>query len=159
MENVRGLAYADARGILDKALRLVRDDYAILGPQIWDAAEFGAATKRSRLFVIGIHKDRGEASTVDDVAVRKCRPATVQAAISDLENATALGEDGGFDVWRVVRAGRPFDYARALRSPDGRFTGHRITEHTKPVIKRFAKVPEGGFDPVGRHPRLAWSGQ
>lgn len=159
MENVRGLAYADARGVLDEALRLVENDYAILGPHIWDAAQFGAATKRSRLFVIGIHKDCGDALTPEDIAILKRTPATVRAAISDLQGAVALGEENGFDVWRITRAGRPFDYARVLRLPHGRFTGQRATEHSNQVVKRFDKVPEGGVDPVGRHPRLAWSGQ
>ena len=159
MENVRGLAYSDSRSVLDEALRLVDDGYSILGPHIWDAAQFGAATKRSRLFVIGIHKDCGETLTLEEVAVLRRDPATVRAAISDLEGAVALGEDDGFDVWRIARVGRPFDYARLLRSPDGRFTGQRATAHTNQVAMRFDKVLEGGVDPIGRHPRLAWSGQ
>ncbi len=159
MENVRGLAYSNARGLLEKALRLVKDDYAILEPDVWNAAEFGAATKRSRLFIIGIHKDRGESLTKEDVDIFKRTPATVRAAISDLAGAVALGEDDGFDVWRTARVGRPFNYARVLRSPDGRFTGHRETEHTAKVVTRFANIPAGGVDPIGRHPRLAWSGQ
>lgn len=159
MENVRGLAYSDSRGVLDEALQFVEDRYSILGPHIWDAAQFGAATKRSRLFIIGIHKDCGEALASDDVAALKRTPATVRAAITDLEQAVAVGEDKGFDIWRIARTGRPFDYARQLRSPDGRFTGQRVTEHTKQVMVRFDMIPEGGHDRVGRHPRLAWSGQ
>ncbi len=159
MENVRGLAYSDARGALDEALRVVEGDYEILGPTIWNAAEFGAATNRSRLFVIGIHKDCGDGLTLEEVAHLRRAPATVQAAISDMEGAVALGEENGFDLWRIARVGRPFDYARTLRSPDGRFTSHRNTEHTRKVVMRFDLVPEGGVDTVGQHPRLAWSGQ
>lgn len=159
MENVRGLAYSDSRGVLDEALRLVEEHYSILGPHILDAAQFGAATKRSRLFVFGIHKDCGQALTLEDIAFLKRSPATVRAAISDLEGAVALGEESGFDVWRIARLGRPFDYARLLRSPDGRFTGQRATEHTERVARRFENVLEGSIDSVGRHPRLSWSGQ
>jgi DNA (cytosine-5)-methyltransferase 1 len=159
MENVRGLAYSDARGVLDEALQPVEDAYAIFGPHIWDASEFGAATKRSRLFVIGLHKDRGEAVTLEDIAVLKRPPATVQAALSDLDGAVALGEEDGFDVWRIVRADRPSDYARGLRARDSRFTGHKKTKHSAGVVKRFAEVPQGSEDVVGRHPRLAWQGQ
>lgn len=159
MENVRGLAYSDSRKVLDDGLRLMEDEYAILGPQIWDAAQFGAATKRARLFIIGVHKDDGDALAPDDITAQQKTPATVRAAISDLQGAEALGNEDGFDVWRITRLGRPYEYARSLRSPDGRFTGHRQTEHTKKVARRFDKVPQGGIDPVGRHPRLAWSGQ
>jgi len=44
-------------------------------------------------------------------------------------------------------------------SPDRLFTGHRRTVHTPAVLKRFAAVEQGGFDIVGRHPRLNWNGQ
>jgi DNA (cytosine-5)-methyltransferase 1 len=159
MENVRGLAYSGARNVLYEALRLVEDEYAILGLHIWDAAEFGAATKRPRLFVIAVHKNCGEALTLKDVALLRRAPATVRSAIGDLEGSVALGVEDGFDVWRVARSGRPSNYARTLRSPDGRFTGHRVTEHTKKVAKRFDRIPEGAVDVVGRHPRLAWFGQ
>lgn len=159
MENVRGLAHSDARGVLDEALQLVADDYAVLGPHIWDASEFGAATRRRRLFVIGIHKDRGEPVRLKDVAILKCQPATVRAAISDLEDAVAIGEERGFDVWRRIGRGRPFDYARALHSPDRLFTGQKATAHALEVTRRFAELPEGGKDEIGRHPRLAWLGQ
>lgn len=158
MENVLGLAYSNSRSVLDKALLQV-DEYAILGPEIWNAAQFGAATNRSRLFVIGVHKDRGEPITSDDMRPWKCEPATVQSAIGDLEGATVVGEEDGFDTWRVDPLARSTGYARALRSPDGRFTGHRITRHSESVAARFNDLREGGFDSIGRHPRLAWSGQ
>ena len=158
MENVTGLAYSNARGVLDEALRQV-DEYAILGPQIWDAAQFGAATNRLRLFVIGIHMDRGELVRLEDMDALKQKPATVRAAIGDLESARAVGEEDGFDVWRIAGFSRPSDYARTLRSSSGHFTGHRMTKHSKQVMTRFDKLPEGGVDLIGRHPRLAWSAQ
>ena len=123
MENVRGLSYDNAVGELEDGLQLVKDQYAIMGPHIWDARNFGAATTRPRLFVIGIHKDPGDALNVADIESFKR------------------------------------EYARALRSSDRCFTGQRWTAHSQQVIERFANVPQGGIDPVGRHPRLAWSGQ
>ena len=158
MENVLGLTYSNTRYVLDKALRQV-DEYAILGPEIWNAAQFGAATNRSRLFVVGIHKDCGEPITSKDMNAWTRKPTTVRDAIRDLESATIVGEEDGFDIWRIDPFARSFGYARSLRSPDGRFTSHRITQHSKRVITRFDDLPEGGFDPIGRHPRLAWSGQ
>lgn len=159
-ENVRGLAYSDARGVLEDALKMVQDTYSILGPRIWDAAQFGAATRRSRLFVIGVHKDRGEVPTPEEIVALHCPPATVRAAISDLGSAVPIGEVDGFDFWqRVVGRGRPFRYASALHSPDGVFTGHRRTAHAPEVVERFARIPQGGRDEVGRHPRLTWLGQ
>jgi DNA (cytosine-5)-methyltransferase 1 len=159
MENVRGLAYSDASYVLNRALQRVTDRYSILGPCVLDASEFGAATKRARIFVIGVHKDHGDPVTADDIAALRRPAATVQAAIGDLEGAIEEGEREGFDTWRITQVGRPFEYARRLRSSDGRFTGHRPTAHSKAVIKRFDKVAQGGIDEIGRHPRLSWDGQ
>ena len=159
MENVRGLGYSNASHVLEEALALVAQEYFVLGPEIWNAADFGAATRRSRLFVIGIRRDCGDALRKEDVDALKRQPSTVRAAIADLEGAEFVDDRDGFDVWRITRVGRPFEYARVLRSADGKFTGHQKTRHSEVVRTRFRDVPEGGVDQVGRHPRLAWSGQ
>lgn len=159
MENVRGLAYSDARAVLDRALKKVEDEYAILGPEILDASNFGAATKRQRLFVIGIRKDRNCVLTRADIDAYKRPAATVHAAISDLSDATQLKSEDDFDLWRISRLGRPSNYAAALRSDDGTFTGQQATVHTAAVVKRFRKVKQGETETIGRHPRLDWSGQ
>ena len=159
MENVRGLAYSDARHVLDDALALVSDRYAVQGPHIWDAAHFGAATRRQRLFVIGIHKDRGEAMSLEEIAARKVEPTTVRAAIGDLHNAVRVGDDDGYDVWRFARPGRPSNYASAMRDQSGRFTGHTKTVHGPEIARRFAALETGAIDPIGRHPKLDWEAQ
>ena len=159
MENVRGLGYLGARCVLEKGLCEIGEEYGVLGPIIWNAADFGAATKRSRLFVVGIHKDHGDGLRVEEVCALRRRAATVRDGIGDLEGAVALGCENGFDTWRVGKVGRPRAYARGLRSADGRFTGHRTTKHSGAVVARFERVPPGGIDVVGRHPRLAWTGQ
>jgi len=159
MENVRGLAYDGARGVLDTALGQIVDRYHILGPTILDAAHYGAATRRRRLFVIGIDKDVGEALELDDIRAYEKPAATVRSAISDLLAAKRLDADGEFDRWQIAKRGRPFDYARLLRSDDGHFTSHRMVEHKADVVRRFTTVVPGKMDTVGRHPRLAWEGQ
>lgn len=160
MENVRGLAYADSRSVLDAAIAQVDDRYHIFGPQIFDAASFGAATRRRRLFVIGIRKDTGNAMTMADIAAFERPASTVREAISDLADPydVALPNDE-FDLWRIAKRGRPYEYARRLRARGGTFTGHRIVDHKPEVVLRFAGVQPGKMDTVGRHPRLAWEGQ
>jgi len=159
MENVRGLEYTGARDVLDEAVAQVSDRYNILGPKIWNAADFGAATNRRRLFVIGIHKDASDAMTVAEVEAMMKPAATVKAAIADLQDASFVGMVDGFDVWRIEKQGRPHAYANRLRSADKIFTGQQATIHTDKVIQRFKSVPQGGTDTVGRHPRLSWQGQ
>ena len=160
MENVRGLAYDDAKGVLDTALATLGKRYKVFGPVILDAADFGAATKRRRLFVIGIRGDLNRQLSMADLEPFMRAPATVSDALADLTGAKAVGVDAaGFDTWRIASRGKVSSYARALRSSSRTFTGHRIVEHKPEVAKRFSEVPPGGTDKVGRHPRLSWSGQ
>lgn len=159
MENVKGLAYADARPALDEALAILPSFYRILGPVILDAADFGAATRRPRLFVIGYDPERFDTLTLDHIEAAKSAPATVQSAIADLRSAVQTDESEGYDVWKIVDHGNPSPYASALRDVDGTFTGHRRTAHTAAVVARFERVAQGGVDSVGRHPRLDWNGQ
>lgn len=159
MENVKGLGYADARPVLDSALEMVPGRYKILGPMVLDASDFGAATKRPRLFVIGYDPSRFGAFSIADIDAIKRSPATVKSAIADLSSAVHLDDDDGFDRWKIVKKGRPSSYASSLRSSDGTFTGHRRTVHTSEVVARFEKVAQGEVEPIGRHPRLSWGGQ
>lgn len=157
MENVPGLGHAEAKTLLDYALNLIPDAYSILGPVVLDAADFGAATRRQRLFVIGTDPERLYPLTIEDIEIQKRPATTVRAAIADLQQAKYVGMDGDFDVWKTW--GRPSKYAKGLRSPNGKFTGHLATKHTREVVRRFSKVTPGSFDIVGRHPRLDWEGQ
>ncbi|WP_082596399.1 DNA cytosine methyltransferase [Sphingomonas sp. Root241] len=162
MENVRGLAYQDARPVLDDALALVSDRYDILGPNIWDASDFGAATKRNRMFVIGIRRDRKAPLSLADVEALKRPAATVRQALSDLKDLRPIEDDPnlpGFDRWSIDRPGAPTSYARPLRAKNRITTGHRPTVHTSAVVKRFHDVRPGGVDKIGRHPRLRLGGQ
>jgi len=159
MENVTGLSSQNSIEILDNALNRVKRKYSLLGPCIWDASEFGAATKRPRLFVIGVHKDRCDPITRDDINSQRKPATSVQSAIGDLVGALEEGEQGGFDYWRITHPAQPVSYAKKMRAPDLRFTGHRETRHTSSVIERFAKVSPGCIDEVGRHPRLKWDSQ
>jgi DNA (cytosine-5)-methyltransferase 1 len=162
MENVRGLAYTDALPVLEAALEIVAPDYAIAGPKILNAADFGAATNRHRMFVVGIRKDLERSFDWEALESFKKPAATVADALADLEGAVALkpGADlGEFDRWRIVRRGAPRAYVKPLRSADREFTGNQITTHTAPVVARFARVRPGEMDKVGRHPRLDPLGQ
>ena len=108
---------------------------------------------------IGMHNGRADPLTLEDLAVWKKPAATVQDAISDLEAAEYVGEEGGFDIWRTESNGRPTGYASRLRASDGLFSGHRATTHADKTVQRFSTVRPGQMDKVGRHPRLDWRGQ
>lgn len=160
MENVRGLGVGSARELLDQSIKSLGGYYSVTEPLILDAADFGAATKRRRLFVVGVHKDSGVALGREQIE-RQCKfPATVKQAIFDLRQSVATHEDSdGFDHWKIIGKGRPSEYSKALRNSTGTFTGHRITVHRTEIARRFAKVEQGGIDAIGRHVRLTWDGQ
>lgn len=159
MENVVGLGNQSSIEMLRSAISLLGNEYSILGPCIWDAAEFGAATKRSRLFVIGIHKGYSDPIAADEINNKKTPPTTVRDAIEDLTDATFEDEQDGFDFWKISQKRKPTEYAKAIRSSNLRFSGHRVTCHSEKVMKRFSDLPQGSIDEIGRHPRLQWEGQ
>jgi DNA (cytosine-5)-methyltransferase 1 len=158
MENVRGLTEGRNRDLLEGSLDLVRSKYRLTGPTILDAADFGAATTRRRVFVVGIRKSAAGALPSSVFVPTHAKKATVKAAIGDLRDLRPLGLDGEFDRWKISMPGRPSYYAASLRSGDGSFTGNQRTAHTYEVLKRFSKLPQGGMDRVGRYPRLSWEG-
>lgn len=162
MENVRGLVHTGVRPILDSALETVSEDYDILGPTVWEAAQFGAATTRPRMFVIGVRKSHGAVITEIHIKRQKAPATTVAQAIGDLMGAKSLAADANapeIDRWKIDGRRSSSTYAKALRSIDSVFTSHRVTVHTPEVVARFAATMPGGYEKVGRHPRLAPEGQ
>ncbi len=160
MENVAGLTQGDARSVLDAGTDTVSGRYRVLAPLTLDACQFGAATKRKRIFVIGYDPGRCDDIHVEDIEAFRVPSATVADAISDLEGAERCVEDvGRFDTWLLRSCDGTSAYAKGLRSQDSRFTSHRVTKHAPHVAERFRTVLPGKVDVIGRHPRLAWSGQ
>ena len=158
MENVVGLVAKGTSNILREALARVSSEYHIFGPQKWSVSEFGGATTRSRVFVIGMCKRRTNEFRQEEMDTEKVHSNTVKHAIGDLESAVYIGVDDRFDVWRVKDRRRSSEYSKALQSQEGFFTSHVVTQHTTSVKKRFAKLKEGEVDSVGRYPRLSWNG-
>jgi DNA (cytosine-5)-methyltransferase 1 len=159
MENVQGLAFADALPELEAAIGSLPSDYFLLRPMIFDASDFGAATSRKRLFVVGYDPSRCEPIWPDDFEARKCSRATVADALSGLSCTTRLQSEDCDDVWQIPASARLSDYATALVASDRSFTGNQRTRHTAKVTNRFSTVQPGRIDSIGRHPRLSWDGQ
>lgn len=163
MENVEGLLLGSARNELDEALALV-SDYVVSEPKVLDAADFGAATKRRRAFVVGFLVDdpaRPPAKfDFEDLSNYKADAATVEDAISDLKSISKVADEAdGTDIWRLIENACSSAYAESLHSPDRTLTGNKRTAHMDHVLARFATVKQGGFDPIGKYPRLKWDGQ
>ena len=159
MENVQGLAFKDSRPELDSAMALLPETYTIIGPVVLDAADFGAPTKRKRIFVIGYDPSRCEAFDLDTINSVKSKPVTVAEALSGLKHVVESEQQCDFDSCRMPKNAKLSAYAQKQAAPDKSFTGNMKTVHTQRVIDRFATVQPGKADLVGRHPRLTWNGQ
>ncbi|MEQ1753508.1 MAG: DNA cytosine methyltransferase [Micropepsaceae bacterium] len=158
-ENVRGLGFEKNISVLTEGLNQLKGRWNIVGPIFVDASDFGAPTKRIRLFVFGFDSDRMSVPSVKALAAKSRSSVNVRDAISDLGGATENAPDAsGFDVWRYGRVRNISKYGSSMRSRSGRFTGHRRTVHSPKTIMRFEEVPPGGVDPVGKYHRLKWDG-
>ena len=163
MENVEGLLMGMARNELNEALALA-PDYVFSKPTVLDAADYGAATKRRRAFVVGFLKDNPhhppDKFDFGCLTGFETEAATVEDAIWDLKSiARVVDEDDGTDVWRLRANARSSRYAENLHSPDRTLTGNKRTTHKAHVLARFSTVLPGGFDSIGKYPRLRWDGQ
>lgn len=157
MENVVGLVSPKNRPSFNSCLDTVGAEYNILGPVILDAVDFGAATKRKRIFVLGSRKDCRVSGSIFESQVTD--RATVRDAIGDLSTLLSSEDDCGFDVWNYGEANHELsNYAVRLRDGANFTTSHRKTPHKAEIVSRFDALRPGATDSIGRHPRLSWDG-
>lgn len=160
-ENVRGLGFEENVDLLNAGLELLPSHWTIFGPHLLNAADFGAPTRRFRLFAFGFDRRKTNFPAEKDLT-RKTQDqdtVTVRDAISDLCTASEDGrDDQGFRYWKYDGRCTAFPYALEMRSKAGRFTGHDKTVHTKKTLDRFSSVPPGKSDKIGKYVRLKWDG-
>jgi DNA (cytosine-5)-methyltransferase 1 len=104
LENVPGILKGSAREYLEDGMDSIASEYRIVGPFTVNAADFGAATSRSRVMVIGY--DSNDVNPLEekdfdcDPAVE---PATVGATIGDLASpGDGTTDETGYD-WQPYR--------------------------------------------------------
>ncbi len=158
MENVKGILFDKNRAVLDEGLSLVDPYYALCGPVVLDAANFGAPTTRRRVFVIGFLRTEMDVISSKDLEEIRFPRVTVKDALYDLRGAKPLQSKSGFDLWSYGASSPTSKYQRSLRNAAGFFSGHKKTPHRPDIAARFADVKPGETDKIGRHPRLAWEG-
>lgn len=177
MENVEGLLDEGSREVLMSAIERVAKHYTVLGPLVVNAADFGAATSRRRVIVVGYNPRDCNPLTVEQLRPIIGKHATVADAIADLPEPIDVSdesEDFGWARYPNISAGKISSYAKALRDapPEGLGWAEAIqwrekgfvsglfeTRHTAAVAKRYGKIENGKRDPISRSQRLEWSGQ
>jgi DNA (cytosine-5)-methyltransferase 1 len=159
MENVPGIMLGDSKRAFESVIAGI-EGYQILGPIRLNACDFGAATDRERVVVIGTQENAIKAKEIQIQKVT--RKASVRGAISDIPEPTAGGWGSYSNFSRLssyaVRArathpniGAAF-FKKAIK--EGRVSGLQPTFHTDEVRSRFSSVAPGKNDNVSRCPRL-----
>lgn len=177
MENVEGLLDEGSRDVLMSAIERVSGRYNILGPLVVNAADFGAATSRRRVIVVGYNPNDCDPLTVEQLRPTIGKHATVADAIADLPEPIKASDDSenfGWARYPNISSGNLSSYARALRSapPEGLgwteaiqwlekgfVSGLFETRHSAAVAERYSKIENGKRDPISRSQRLEWNGQ
>lgn len=176
MENVEGLLHEDKIGVLKSALVNLAPRYTVLDPVVINAADFGAATNRFRVVVIGF--DANEIDPIDGAAVKQIRGVrtSIRDAIADLPSPCAASRDRhemGWARYPEMARSSLSEYARALRSPPpsglgaaeaieqlakGYVSGLTTTRHSPEIARRYAMMIGGKADPITKSYKLTWDG-
>jgi DNA (cytosine-5)-methyltransferase 1 len=175
MENVPGILDADLRFHLDQGLERVSTSYVIVGPIVLNAKDFGAATTRERVIVVGYRADRVNAVNERDFLAAQIGSSKVLDAISDVPPPQSVEIDSSGHAWgyyapellplasyaRRARQGPPRGLGnRQIRDAvrELRVSGLQPTLHTPAVRARFESLEPGQVDSVSKYPRLRWDG-
>lgn len=171
MENVPGLIIGHGQEILDEALKQLKPHYDILAPFTLDAADYGAATKRKRVIVVGFSKDLEIQVTQQSFAPGKsARPATIKEAflkIPEPKEADRFANEFGWVKGTYLSdqfvnptppTGVGNKEAISLWKK-GYYSGLEPTVHTEKVKERFQSTPQGKTEKTSRYPRLKWDEQ
>ncbi|QXX81618.1 MULTISPECIES: DNA cytosine methyltransferase [unclassified Providencia] len=179
MENVEGLM--DEKNIyeLKSALKVLDKKYKIFEPIIIDASNFGAATKRKRVIVIGFIPDEFNNSfDLNQFKNKIYRKNNVRDAISDLPSPLVQSKNNdksnfGWQKYRNYNSNTLSAYAKEMRQLppkgmgwsesiaqllDGNISGFFNTEHSPKVKERYLSILPGAVDPISKSKCLSWDG-
>jgi DNA (cytosine-5)-methyltransferase 1 len=159
VENVPGLLHDRNAEVLSRALSLVWDRYEILPPTVLKASDFGAATTRRRVVVIGTDPDQMpiiDASVFEPLGGNK---TTVRTAIGGLPDPSKTMDAARCDDEYGMLLDKLFTPPNPNYRANVPISGFEPTEHSEEVRKRFAATPSGGTDKKSRYPKLDWQTQ
>ncbi|AUQ51675.1 modification methylase NaeI [Phaeobacter inhibens] len=160
MENVPGLLDQSNQQFLEKAINRVADRYTILAPTVLDAADFGAATRRKRVIIVGY--DSASVNRISLECIKNaCSPSTTVR-----EALAGLPEPNSTDIGKLELADTP--YVRLINRTtesvgcqekiqaflNGFVSGLETTRHTDVVRERFRGTLPGQTEQTSRFFRL-----
>lgn len=175
MENVEGLLDEGNRQVLDSAIERVSARYRVIGPLIVNAADFGAATNRKRVIVVGYDPQECDSFDAEYLLGFNGALATVKDAIFDLPNPVAQVKGPAEYGWATYPKAPTMlsAYATALRKMPreglgwqyaldqlnvGQVSGLFETVHSSEVAIRYKNTLGGTTEKISRSYKLQWSG-
>ncbi len=160
MENVPGLLAAENVPLLEAALDRVARDYVILPPTVLDASQFGAATRRKRVVVIGYDPKDVDPFTFDSILAGRLPPVDVQSALAglpepeDSDQLTVYALENPY-IKRINRLVAGVGSHESIsRYQSNKVSGFARTIHSSEVVRRFSSTEQGGTDKQSRLFRL-----
>jgi len=175
-ENVPGLLRANYDPIRAEALKIVDDEYLVIGPMKLKASDYGAPTIRTRAFFVGTKRKLHLSLKAEDFLPDLSIPTTnVGRALAGLPRKISEKWQDEDDGWRKINTQEQGDYfykrlgglippglgdreSKKRLKEDFRVSGCLGTVHQTNVITRFSAVPGGKSDKISRAPRLALDG-
>ena len=175
MENVQGLVDKSRVGILNSGIDSLSKRYRVLDPMIVNASDYGAATNRKRVIVVGYDPEYVEhIDPIEFLPSAKIKMLTVKDAINDLPGPLDYKIKGDYHWGYYPKSlEKEKGYAKKSRTifkglgcvesisklKNGMTSGLSPTRHSVDVINRFKSLPQGHTDKISRFPRLSWTGK
>lgn len=136
LENVPDLETRKGTGTIEALEQAFRDSGYVIARKVLNAADFGAATKRKRLFLVGFLDAPG-------------------FVFPDQTHSKSASENDLFGRSRWVSSmdvlqGLPAPHVAEPHYPQA----HQLIQHTTGVIERFSTIKPGGYDHVRKRARL-----
>jgi DNA (cytosine-5)-methyltransferase 1 len=135
MENVPDLIKIERGTIFSELLDQFASNGYTVYHEILKAADYGGATIRRRLFMVGFY---------NNISFEFPKP-------TNIESIEGSGDLKPYKTVREALEGLP---EPSLKNP-GVPIGHVRINHTKKVIDRFKTIPEGGYDYIRKRSRLS----
>ncbi|MCY3019397.1 MAG: DNA cytosine methyltransferase [Planctomycetota bacterium] len=147
VENVPGILAPRYARLVESALEVVSADYRVIGPMRITASDYGAPTKRERVFIIGL-LGGGDELQERDFRPRKAACVTVKDALCGLPRRIRPEWQEEQQGWRVVRGRSAGSFGQRVRGmvPEG--VGN------VQALRRLRKAKIMRLDPNGFCPTL-----
>lgn len=171
IENVPGIMQDTYEDLRKEALSLVNAKYNVLPPMQLSANDYGAATKRTRVFFFGCLSGVADSLTVSSFeAPRITESVRVKDALYGLPSWVDPSWKKEKQGWQFVQVYKDSKFAQKLHGhiPPGvgepkslrrltrknEVSGFLGTAHTGEVLKRYTETECGSYDTISRAYRL-----